>query len=119
MEIQKTTEQNAYSIKFTVENEGTLVAWAFLVVVTSARHKEPFGLMENVYVEQEYRGKGLGTQLVEAVIAEAKRLHCYKLIAQSRHGKPQLHAMYERFGFRDHGKNFRMDFEESGILQRD
>ncbi len=119
MEVQKTTEQNAYSIKFTIEDNGTVIAWAYLVVIQAARHDEPFGLMENVYVEEAYRGQGLGTKLVQAVIDEAKRIPCYKLLAQSRYGKDKLHAMYERFGFRDHGKNFRMDIVDSEVKQHD
>jgi GNAT superfamily N-acetyltransferase len=119
MDIKKTIEQNAYSIKFAIEDNNKVVAWAFLVVIQSDRHDEPFGLLENVYVEQEYRGKGLGTKLVNAVIAEAKKLPCYKLLAQCRYSKPEVHAMYERFGFVDHGKNFRMDLVESKAKQRD
>jgi GNAT superfamily N-acetyltransferase len=119
MKIKKTTEQNAYSIKFTIEHNGSVVAWAYLVVVHAARHTEPFGLLENVYVEEEYRGQGLGTQLIEAAIAEAKQIPCYKLIAQSRYGKERLHDMYLRLGFRDHGKNFRMDIVNSEVKQRD
>lgn len=119
MDIQKTKLDNAYSIKLHVERDGKVVGWAFLIVLKTDRHTEPHGVMENVYVEQEYRGQGIGTALVEALIEEAKAQGCYKLLGQSRYSKPEVHALYERFGFKDWGKNFRMDLKESEIKQRD
>jgi GNAT superfamily N-acetyltransferase len=119
MNIEKTTEHNVYSIKFTIKKEEAVIAWAFLVIIVNDRHAEPYGLMENVYVEPDHRGQGLGTQLVEAVIAEAKERGCYKLIAQSRYEKPEVHKLYEKYGFKDHGKNFRMDLIDSPVKQAD
>jgi len=47
---------------------------------------------------------------VKRVVAEAKRHRCYKLIATSRHARNRVHALYDRLGFKDHGKEFRVDF---------
>ncbi|KKW42612.1 MAG: hypothetical protein UY92_C0005G0034 [Candidatus Magasanikbacteria bacterium GW2011_GWA2_56_11] len=96
-----------------------MLGWALLVVIANERHAEPYGLMENVYVEREHRGKGIGTKLVELVISEAKERGCYKLLATSRHGKPEVHTLYERFGFANHGVEFRMNFIDSEPKQRD
>ena len=48
--------------------------------------------------------------LVKCVVAEAKRRRCYKLIATSRHARNRVHALYNRLGFKDHGREFRIDF---------
>ena len=51
----------------------------------------------------------MGSKLITAAIAEAKKQNCYKLICTSRYGKPEVHALYGKFGFKDHGKEFRLD----------
>lgn len=75
-------------------------------------HELPFGFMEDVFIDESQRGQGLGSKLVEIVIEGARKRGCYKLICTSRYVKPKVHELYERLGFRDHGKEFRMDFAE-------
>ncbi|HXK31810.1 MAG TPA: GNAT family N-acetyltransferase [Candidatus Paceibacterota bacterium] len=109
MEIKKARQTDAYAIKFTAHKGGQEIARAYLYVLTNGLHGEPFGLMEDVFVEEGHRGQGVGTALIRAVIAEAKARGCYKLLGQSRYGREKVHEMYKKLGFKDHGKNFRMD----------
>ncbi len=95
--------------KITVQHGTDIIARVYLYIIKNDLHKEPYGLMEDVFVEPEHRGKGIGKQLIARVIEEAKKQGCYKLVAQSRHEKLEVHALYEKFGFRNHGINFRMD----------
>ncbi|HLC89223.1 MAG TPA: GNAT family N-acetyltransferase [Candidatus Nanoarchaeia archaeon] len=107
----KQKKVNAAGIKFFLVKEGKEIGRAYLYLIHNDLHREPFGLMEDVFVEEEYRGQGLGTKLTKAVIQEAKK-HCYKLICTSRHSKPKVHELYQKLGFKNHGLEFRMDFEE-------
>ncbi|MEI6731599.1 MAG: GNAT family N-acetyltransferase [archaeon] len=109
MEINK-KDLNATGIKFYIKHEGREVARAHLYLLRNDLHKQPFGFMEDVFISEELRGKGMGTTLVQRVIEEAKTAGCYKLICTSRHSKPKVHALYEKLGFADHGKEFRMNF---------
>jgi len=109
MEIQ-TTEISATGVKLFIEQDGREVARAYLYLMTNDLHKEPFGLMEDVHVEESMRGQGLGTQLITKLIELAKERGCYKLIATSRYSRPNVHALYEKLGWKDHGKEFRIDF---------
>jgi len=110
MKISKSREQEAYAIKFSAEDSGKSVGRAYLYILKNDLHEEPFGFLEDVFVEEEYRQKGIGRALVEASITEAENLGCYKLIATSRREKPELHEWYKKFGFKDHGLEFRIDF---------
>ncbi len=110
MEIKKQKEDRAYSVKFSLEEDGKEVGRARLYIIYNDLREEPYGLMEDVFVDESYRGKGLGTKLIQALIEEAKQIGCSKLIGQSRYGREEVHQLYEKLGFRDHGKNFRMDF---------
>ena len=85
------------------------VGHAFLYLLTNDLHQEPFGLLEDVYVEESLRGQGYCTKLVQQVIAEAKKRGCYKLICTSRHSRPQVHQWYKKLGFAERGLEFRME----------
>jgi len=108
MEIkQKAIKANG--IILSVEDSGKEVAHAYLYILTNL-HERPFGLMEDVYVAENYRSKGVGTKLIQELIKAAKQNECYKLIGTSRYEREKVHGLYERLGFIDWGKEFRMDF---------
>ena len=103
-------DQAAEGIRFSVSSNGAEVARAYLYLMHNDLHQEPFGLMEDVFVDESQRGDGLGTKLVNEVVAAAKENGCYKLIATSRDSRPKVHDLYRRLGFSDHGREFRIDF---------
>ena len=98
---------------------GKKAAGGYLYLIFQDRHREPYGLMENIFVEPAYRNRGLGTTLVARIIAEAKKRKCYKLIGTSKTANTGAHRFYERFGFKKIGYEFRMDLKKSKPLQRD
>jgi GNAT superfamily N-acetyltransferase len=100
----------AQGIRFSVNRDGTEVAGAYLYLMSNDLHNEPFGLMEDVFVDESQRDEGMGTTLVQEIIAAAKENGCYKLIATSRDSRPKVHELYRRLGFSDHGREFRVDF---------
>jgi GNAT superfamily N-acetyltransferase len=106
-------DRAAKGVRFSISgDDGREIARAFLYVMTNDLHKAPFGLLEDVFVDESQRGSGVGTALVKEVVAAAHGLGCYKLIATSRTSRPQVHALYERLGFEKHGVEFRMNFGE-------
>jgi GNAT superfamily N-acetyltransferase len=100
----------ARGLRFSIHRDGAEVARAYLYLMTNDLHEAPFGLMEDVFVAESARGGGLGTTLVNEVIAAAREAGCYKLIATSRASRPKVHELYQRLGFTNHGVEFRMDF---------
>jgi len=111
MEINK-TKVFAEGIRISIIKEGKEVGRAYLYLMHNDLHPgKLFGLLEDVFVEEDARGEDLGRKLTEAIIDEAKKYHCYKLIATSRHERPHVHRLYESLGFKDHGKEFRLDLE--------
>jgi len=110
MQIEKKTTQ-AEGIKFSVFKEDKEIARASLYMIKNDLHKTPYGLLEDVFVDETQRGHGIATDLVNAIIEEAKKQKCYKLICTSKNSKPKVHELYLKLGFKDIGKEFRMDFE--------
>ena len=109
MDIKKSAAK-CEGIRLFINRDGKEAARAYLFVMWNSLHDTPSGLLEDVFVDESVRGEGLGTEIVNAVIAEAKAQGCYKLVATSRYTRPKVHALYERLGFKDHGKEFRIDF---------
>lgn len=109
MEIDKKLVQSQ-GIRFSITENGTEIGRAYLYLMHNDLHDRPFGLMEDVFVDADYRGQGAGSTIIKQVIAAAKQANCYKLIATSRLSRPQVHALYEKLGFTQHGVEFRIDF---------
>ena len=119
MEYKQEILKDAYAIKITVTESDKIICWAYLYILKNDRHDEPYGFIENVYIEQEYRSQGIGRKLMEKVIQAARDKNCYKLIGTSRTFKTKVHEFYEKFGFMKFGFEFRMNLIESEPKQRD
>lgn len=101
----------AKGIKFFIENDGKEIARAFLYIMKNDLKEQPFGYLEDLFVDETLRGQGIGTQLLNNVILKAKELGCYKLVATSRHERESVHKMYEKNGFKNFGIEFKMYFK--------
>lgn len=109
MEYTKEIKKDCYAVKITANENGEPVGRAFLYIIYNDLHDKPYGLVEDIWVEENFRGYGLGTQLLHKIITEAKERDCYKLVADSRLERTKVHAWYEREGFKKYGFEFRYD----------
>ena len=96
-------------IRFSVQENGREIGRAYLYVMHNDLHTHPFGLLEDVYIDPNMRGRGIGKKLIKDVITRARKAECYKLIATSRHSRPQVHKLYRELGFDAHGLEFRIN----------
>lgn len=97
------------SLRISLREQGKEMGHAYLYLIRNDHHKKPYGLLENVLVEEAFRGKGLGKKIVREAIQEAKRQGCYKLICTGRDSKEEVHKFYHGLGFKVQGKEFRME----------
>ena len=110
MDYRQEEKRECYAVKMIAEEAGKPAGRAYLYVLFNELHKEPYGLLEDVFVDEAFRGQGIGSKLLQMVIDEAKARGCYKLVADSRYSRPEVHAWYAASGFTDYGKEFRMQF---------
>jgi GNAT superfamily N-acetyltransferase len=71
LELKRETRA-AEGTRFSIVSGGNEFARAYLYVMHNDLHDEPFGLLEDVYVDESQRGSGVGTRLVQEVIAAAQ-----------------------------------------------
>lgn len=108
----KQTEKTTVGVKIFVEEDGVELGRAWLYLIYNDLHTEPYGLVEDVFVKEDVRGKGVGNKLLEKVISQAREKKCYKIIGTSRMSRDMVHEWYKRLGFREYGLEFRMDLNK-------
>lgn len=103
------------------KENGETIARAYSFLMFNSLHpNQPFQLLEDVFVEEAGRGKGMTEHIiVPQIIADARLARCYKAIATSRNdpddpdnpevSRPHVHEIYRRCGYEDWGIEFRID----------
>jgi L-amino acid N-acyltransferase YncA len=84
------------------EADGRVVGWGSINVFNprpAYDHVADF----SVYVEREWRGRGVGRALLERLIALARDIGYHKLVLSAFPFNPGDMALYERMGFRTVG----------------
>jgi ribosomal-protein-alanine N-acetyltransferase len=69
-----------------------------------ARTAGPDWEIENIAVEPARRGRGIGRELVDAVIAEAKAAHADAIALEVRESNSPARALYRHCGFSEIGR---------------
>ena len=82
------------------EVDGEIVAMCQLIVF---RHFQRRGgrcaEVESMHVHPDFRGNGIGAQLLDAAVDVARRSGCYRIQLTSNVQRTDAHRFYERHGF--------------------
>jgi GNAT superfamily N-acetyltransferase len=93
-----------------LEVAGEVVGALAIVVVPNVAHQgRPYGLIENVVVDESVRGRGYGEMLMREAIETARRAGCYKVSLFSNKRRLDAHRFYEGLGFDARHEGFRLD----------
>ena len=84
------------------ESSGGIIGWASLNQF-SARPAYRFVADLSVYIERQWRGKGVGTRLLGGIEARARALGYHKIVLAAFPFNQAGMRLYERFGFRTVG----------------
>ncbi|MFB9374958.1 GNAT family N-acetyltransferase [Algimonas porphyrae] len=94
------TQQSGNRLIVAVDGEGAVCACLQLTCIAGiARKGAKRALIEGVRVRTDYRGTGLGTQIFEYAIAEAREAGCHLVQLTTDKTRPDAHRFYERLGF--------------------
>ena len=89
--------------------EHAIVASCTLVVIPNlTRGGRPYGLIENVVTHVAFRGRGFGKQLLQAAVAAAWQVDCYKVMLMTGSKKPSTLAFYAAAGFEQNKTGFQI-----------
>jgi N-acetylglutamate synthase-like GNAT family acetyltransferase len=91
------------------EAEGYIAGTLFLQIVPNLTHNaRPWGIIENVVVDGQYRRQGIGSQLIKTAIKSCRDCGCYKVQLLSHKKRREAHLFYRSEGFDDSALGFRM-----------
>ena len=95
-------EHDAHHAVLVAEEDGRILGWASTSIYRPRRCYDGVGEV-SVYIHHEARGRGLGVQLMNALIAEAEQSGLYKLVARIFAFNEASRAMCRKCGFREVG----------------
>jgi GNAT superfamily N-acetyltransferase len=88
---------------------GAIVASCTLVVVPNlTRAGQPYGLIENVVTQSDYRGRGYGKQMLKAAVAAAWQADCYKVMLMTGSKLTSTLGFYASAGFEQSKTGFQV-----------
>ena len=86
---------------------GSIVGTFALLIMDNLAHMgAPSGVLEDVVVHRDWRGKGVGKQMVQFAMDRCGERGCYKLALSSNLKRKAAHRFYDDLGFQRHGYSF-------------
>jgi N-acetylglutamate synthase-like GNAT family acetyltransferase len=83
-----------------VEVNGRVCGSALLTIALDAMYgDQPYGVLENLIVDHDRRGRGIGRVLMQAVDQAARAARCTKLMLLSTAGRVDAHRFFARVGY--------------------
>ncbi|EJL54924.1 putative acetyltransferase [Rhizobium sp. CF122] len=94
---------------YVAEREGQVVGTFQTMIVTSLVGRGSSSMIiEAVQTRGDMRGQGIGAQMIEFAIAEAKRRGLRLVQLTSNASRKDAHRFYERLGFKQSHLDFKM-----------
>lgn len=81
---------------------GEVAGVAVLSFLFTLEHGGPAAWLDELYVADAYRGRGIGERLVAAALSVARERGCVALDLEVEPGHDAATRLYERLGFRRH-----------------
>lgn len=102
-----------YTVYVALIDNNVVGTFALLIMDNLAHMGTPSGIVEDVAVDHEYHGQGIGKKMMEFVMEKCQEYGCYKVILSSNLKRTKAHKFYESLGFRQHGISFHVDIKNN------
>ncbi len=86
------------------EHEGQAIGVAYVSLTWSIEHGGKSSWLEELYVLPEWRGRGVGTSMLESVLEEARRHGCAAVDLEVESAHERAAHLYSRHGFARHSR---------------
>ncbi|HVZ57113.1 MAG TPA: GNAT family N-acetyltransferase [Chitinophagaceae bacterium] len=94
-----TREDSLIYLGFSEQDPEYPVGFAQVYHAFSTVQLGPILILNDLYVEEAFRGRGLGTKLIGAVIRYMEDTGCRKILLQTNRDNYVAQRLYERMGF--------------------
>ncbi|SFP29947.1 GNAT family N-acetyltransferase [Pseudomonas borbori] len=94
------------------ERDGKLLGTCTLHLIEHLAHNfARSAILEDVVVDADARGLGIGRALIDKAVERARAWGCYKLALSSNQSREDAHRFYATLGFKPHGVSLAMTLE--------
>jgi len=98
------SELPANRVVLVAERDGKLLGTCTVHLIEHLAHNfARSAIVEDVVVDADARGLGIGQALLGKAIERARAWGCYKLALSSNHSREAAHRFYASLGFKPHG----------------
>jgi len=94
-------ENPVHGVAYLVREENTPIGYLVICFDYSLEYRGKGAWIDELFVEQSHRGKGIGTQLLDLAETASREHHAQFLHLEVTHGNPAI-ELYRRRGFFDH-----------------
>jgi len=105
--LQRMATYPEYAVYVASANDASVVGTFALLVMDNLAHMgTPSAVVEDVCVDEQLRGQGIGRAMMRFAMEFARQRGCYKLALSSNAAREGAHAFYRSLGFKQHGLSF-------------
>jgi GNAT superfamily N-acetyltransferase len=101
-----------YKVYVAVTNTRIVGTFALLIMDNLGHLGVPSAIVEDVAVDPDYQGQGIGKGMMRHAIQLATENGCYKAVLSSNLKREGAHAFYESLDFERHGYSFRINAQQ-------
>ena len=83
-----------------IYHDGEIVGYTILTFIFSFEYKGRIAFLDELYLQENARGKGIGKKLFDYVLEYAKKLGCYNLTLNVWEGNDSAMQFYKNIGLR-------------------
>ncbi|MDE1876140.1 MAG: GNAT family N-acetyltransferase [Thaumarchaeota archaeon] len=99
--------KNPHQVIYVAVEDSKVIGAASILIEQKFIHDGgKVGHIEDVVVRKEFQGKGIGNQIVTALLEYAQKQGCYKTILDCT---DELIPFYKKMGFKRHSNSMRFD----------
>lgn len=111
-DFEKELRENNMAVYYTATEDGRVAGYAGMWHVVNEGH------ITNVAVHPDFRGRGIGSLLMDALEAEARKREMIGLTLEVRVGNAPAQSLYSSHGFFVEGlrKNYYHDTKEDAVI---
>ena len=96
-----------YAVYVATAQDGSVVGTFALLVMDNLAHMgTPSAVVEDVCVDEQLQGQGIGKAMMHFAMEFAHQRGCYKIALSSNAARERAHAFYRSLGFEQHGLSF-------------
>jgi ribosomal protein S18 acetylase RimI-like enzyme len=107
--FERMARHPSYKIYVAVSGEQIVGTFALLIMHNLAHMGAPSAVIEDVAVDPQWQGRGVGKMMMHYALEVASEKGCYKVVLSSNLKRERAHAFYESLGFERHGYSFRVN----------